>query len=252
MPMRTTHTTCPRVQTRDAHSGDKTPKRATGVTDARGPADQSVRSARPLDTLGQITDDAPVMHSSEAVVDLLRFGWLVLAGMMGASRVAFQLAGPVRMRAFLDGWKESRTRRLWGAVLASYALVVLRSAATSMRRLTGADRLLLALFLIVALGDSLLNLLPGSFSRFKEELQNQWVRRQPDPGRHTDRALFGTVNLLLGLASAAMAGLVACYRPQATRLLVPASATACLLTAALIAGARLEARGGWAWRSSDA
>jgi hypothetical protein len=53
------------------------------------------------------------MDSGEAVVYLLRFGWLTLAGMMGLSRVAFQLAGPIRMRAFLDGWKESRTRRVW-------------------------------------------------------------------------------------------------------------------------------------------
>jgi hypothetical protein len=75
-------------------------------------------------------------------------------------------------------------------------------AAASVRRLSAADQVLLTLFLMVALGDSLLNLLPGSFSRFKEELQNQWVRRQPDPSQQMDRALFGTVNLLLGLAAA--------------------------------------------------
>ena len=98
---------------------------------------------------------------------------------MGLSRVLFQVAGPVRMRAFLDGWKESRTRRVWGGVLATFALLVLRSCALHLRELTRTDRAMGALFVVVALGDSLLNLLPGSFSRFKEELQNQWVRRHP-------------------------------------------------------------------------
>jgi hypothetical protein len=181
-----------------------------------------------------------VMDNRWEVVDLLRFGWLTLAGMMGLSRIAFQVAGPVRMRAFLDGWKQSRTKRVWGAILATFGLVLMGKAAVSMRSLSLADRLLFALFEIVALGDSLLNLLPGSFSRFKEELQNQWVRRQPDASRHSDRELFGTVNLLLGLASALVAGLVACYRPRAPHLLPLASVTACLLTGALIAAARLE------------
>jgi hypothetical protein len=40
---------------------------------------------------------------ADFVVEAMRVGWLTLAFMMLFSRLAFQFAGPVRMRSFLDG-----------------------------------------------------------------------------------------------------------------------------------------------------
>jgi hypothetical protein len=63
----------------------------------------------------------------------MRFGWLVLAGMMLASRVAFQLAGPVRMRTFLDAWRVSTTKRVWGAAALAYGVALLAAGARARR-----------------------------------------------------------------------------------------------------------------------
>ncbi len=52
--------------------------------------------------------------SSDAVVELMRAAWLTLAFMMLLSRLVFQAAGAVRMRAFLDAWQGGAVKRAWG------------------------------------------------------------------------------------------------------------------------------------------
>ncbi|MBI3979228.1 MAG: hypothetical protein HY331_13680 [Chloroflexi bacterium] len=178
--------------------------------------------------------------TSELVVSLMRMAWLTLAGMMIFSRVVFQLAGPVWMRAFLNRWKESATKRGWGAASLLYGLFMLLAAMRAVSDLGTLDILLVALLVVMLVGDGLLNVVPGGFSTFKEKLQDAWVRRHRGTEQVGDRALFGTVNVLLGLASAGMGAAVIAYRPIDVLTIAGCALLAVLLTAALIAVLRLE------------
>src|SRR3712207_6653764 len=127
------------------------------------------------------------------------------------SRVVFQMAGPVRMRAFLDAWQAGRTKRAWGAVSLAYAVVVAVGAVTVDGRLSTLEWVLLVLLEAVLVADGLVNVLPAGFKTFKDSVQEAWVRRR-GPGAG-DARLFTTGNLLLGLAAAAVAGVVIGYAP---------------------------------------
>ncbi len=49
--------------------------------------------------------------NGDIAVDAMRIAWLTLAFMMLLSRAAFQAAGPLRMRSFLDSWQAGRVKR---------------------------------------------------------------------------------------------------------------------------------------------
>src|SRR3954454_3440287 len=100
--------------------------------------------------------------SPELVATLLQGTGLGLAGMMLCSRIACQAAGPVRMRAFLDTWKVSTAKRIWGggALLWGAASLITTSQAAAQLTLDGAA---LLVPLVVLIGDGWLNFLPGTF-----------------------------------------------------------------------------------------
>ena len=177
---------------------------------------------------------------SEAVVTAVRVGWLTLTGMMLVSRIAFQWAGPVRMRAFLDRWKRSTTKRWWGLSALVCGIGVLMAGGFVWSELGTADVVLFVSLVGVLVGDGLLNALPGSFGEFKVRMQDAWVRRQRDPSKRDDRALFGTVNLLLGCTSLLVAALVVLYRPIAVETVGFSLLLAVLLTGILITAALRE------------
>jgi hypothetical protein len=181
--------------------------------------------------------------SPELLVTLLRGTWLTLAGMILCSRIAFQAAGPVRMRAFLDTWKASTTKRVWGGAALLWGVVLLVVAVQVAAQLSPIDAALLAPLVVVLVGDGLLNFLPGTFSQFKERMQDAWVRRQRDPRQAGDAALFGTVNLILAAASLVVAAIAVLYQPISLGTILAALVAALLLTAALVAGAVREGRG---------
>jgi hypothetical protein len=69
------------------------------------------------------------------------------------------------------------------------------------------------------------------------------VRRHGDSPRASDRHLFGTVNVLLGLASVGVGAVVWWYRPLGAAWAWGAALAACALTALLVAGCLAEAKG---------
>jgi hypothetical protein len=172
------------------------------------------------------------------VTELVRGGWLTLAFMMLSSRAVFQAAGPVRMREFLDRWQSGAVKRVWGAIGLAYAVLLVAGAFTRGGGLSTLDTALLGVLLLVLVADGLVNVLPSGFQTFKDRMQRAWVART---GRTGDRGLFGTVNALLALGSAAVVAVVLLYRPVEWRTVAVAAGAAVVLTAALI-GASLRSR----------
>jgi hypothetical protein len=173
--------------------------------------------------------------SAGTVVDVMRAGWLTLAFMMLLSRAAFQLAGPVWMRSFLDGWKRGGVKRVWGATSLAFAGFLVAAAAARGDGLGAMDWVLLAALVLVLAVDGLLNVLPAGFETFKDRVQEVWVARRRGTRTEGDAYLFGTVNALLALAAAAAAVVVIVYRPIAVAVVLVAAALALVLTTALIA-----------------
>jgi hypothetical protein len=172
----------------------------------------------------------------------VQVGWLVLCGMMLFSRFVFQAAGPAWMRSFLDAWKVSITHRVWGILAFLYGAALLIGTGRAWRLLTWVDRGLAIALAAVLCGDGLLNLLPSWFGRFKERMQDAWVKRHRGTERAGDRHLFGTVNLFLGLASVLVAGLIYAYRPVPGVWAGGSVVIALILMTALIAGCQAEGR----------
>src|SRR5689334_8756710 len=161
--------------------------------------------------------------TTELWVSLMRGAWLTLASMMLLSRFAFQWAGPVRMRAFLDQWKVSTTHRIWGLTSFLFGLFVLTTAVSLLPGLQTLDLIFGLMLIVVLMGDGFLNFAPSGFSQFKEKVQDLWVRKHRATERAGDSALFGTVNFLLGLASVTMAAFVIFYRPIEPQLILLAA-----------------------------
>lgn len=172
--------------------------------------------------------------SSDAVVELVRLGWLILAFMMLLSRVVFQAAGPLRMRAFLDGWQNGGVKRYWGALGLVYATVVGVAGVFAFSSLSTVDAALFVGLLIVLAADGLVNVLPAGFETFKTRVQDAWVARHRGTSREADSSLFGTVNALLALGSVAVAAVVIAYRPIQIRTLVVAAIVSIVLTIVLL------------------
>ena len=175
------------------------------------------------------------------VVDATRAAWLTLALMMLLSRIAFQAAGPRRMRAFLDGWQRGSVKRVWGLAAFVFAVFIAVSAATASGGFRTFDVLLLGALIIVLAADGAVNALPSGFETFKDRLQAAWVRRA-GPGREGDAHLFATVNAVLAAASLAVAAVVLTYRPIQATPVVAAIVAAVVLTPLLIAASVLTAR----------
>jgi hypothetical protein len=180
---------------------------------------------------------------AEATVTAVRVGWLVLCGMMLFSRFLFQGAGPTAMRRFLDAWKGSRTHRAWGLGSLAFGAGLAASAARDWPGLGWADRAWASGLVAVLAADGLLNLVPSWFGHFKERMQDAWVRRHGRGEAGSDRRLFGTVNLALGLASLAVGAAVALYRPLDPAWLGVSAALAAGLTLGLVGACRWETRG---------
>jgi hypothetical protein len=164
------------------------------------------------------------------VIELVRGGWLTLAFMMLLSRAIFQVAGPVRMRAFLDGWQSGGVKRVWGVATLVFAAVLV-AGTLSRGGLSGLDTALLVVLLLVLVADGAVNVLPAGFETFKDRMQRAWVRRT---GKEGDRELFGTVNLLLALASGAAVAFVLLYRPVEWATVAGAAVAAAVVMPALM------------------
>ncbi|QDV89756.1 hypothetical protein RAS2_08300 [Phycisphaerae bacterium RAS2] len=181
---------------------------------------------------------------SPLAVDCVRVSWLTLVGMMLLSRVVFQRAGPEWMRAFLDTWKNSRTKRIWAAlVLATFAALV-PVLWRDWPALKAFERVLAGLLLAVLFADGFLNALPSGFRTFKDRMQEAWVRRHPRVEDQSDRAMFAKVNLLLAALSLAMGLAVVLYRPITTRLVILSVVLALILTFGLLHLTLREQRSG--------
>jgi len=167
-------------------------------------------------------------------VDTMRGGWLTLAFMMLLSRIAFQAAGPLRMRSFLDGWQSGGVKRVWGGATLCFAVFLLAAAVSAAGDLSALDLVLLVALLAVLVADGFVNVLPSGFETFKDRLQEAWVARRRGTGREGDRYLFTTVNALLAAAAVAAAGVVIAYRPIDASLVVVAALLAFVLTAVLV------------------
>jgi hypothetical protein len=171
-----------------------------------------------------------------------QLSWLVLCFMMLVSRFAFRREGPVGMRRFLDAWKASRTHRVWGLAAGLWGLALATSAILHWATLTAVDLLVVVSVAGVLCIDGLLNVLPTGFANFKERMQDAWVRRHAGTQRASDEHLFGTVNVLLGLAAAAVATAVYVYRPLPLVWLAAAVGGAAILTFLLIGSCKRESR----------
>ena len=180
--------------------------------------------------------------SADGVLDATRFGLLTLAFMMLLSRAAFQLAGPIRMRSFLDAWQRGRVKRLWGVLGLGYAAFLSTVGPPVLDDLSALDVVLLVALWAILLVDGLLNVLPAGFETFKARLQERWIERRRGTGREGDRHLFATVNLLLALAAAGTAGFVISYRPISAAIVALAAGIAVVLTFGLIGTSALERR----------
>ncbi len=159
------------------------------------------------------------------------------------SRFVFAALGPVAMRTFLDTWKDSATHRAWGWGALLVGLALAGAAAAGLSGLGAGDLVLVGSVVLVLCADGLLNLFPGWFGHFKERMQVAWVRRHGDSPRASDRHLFGTVNVLLGLASVAVGAAVWWHRPPGAAWAWGAALAACGLTVLLVAGCLAEAKG---------
>jgi len=177
--------------------------------------------------------------TADDVVLYARVGWLVLCGMMVLSRIAFQAAGSTWMRSFLDTWKVSWTKQVWGWVACLLGFYLMLRASAVAGAMGAADRLVVFSFVVVACSDGLLNLFPDAFGQFKERMQAAWVRRHPDE-RGSDRHLFGIVNLALGLAAGGVAAAVALYRPLSVATLLYALGLALVVMVLLIRAGAAE------------
>ena len=165
-----------------------------------------------------------------------RFVWIVLTSMMLVSRVLFSRRGAVGMRAFLDRWKVSVIRRIWGlssVVIAGCALVLVARDVDALR---GTDWVMLTLLVAILVADGLVNVLPSGFTTFKDRVQASWVKRH-DESRADDRSLFGTINLVLAAAAGGWELAVILYRPISAGTVATAIAVALVLTPALITAA---------------
>ncbi len=180
--------------------------------------------------------------SADFVVEATRAAWLTLAFMMLLSRVAFQAAGAVRMRAFLDGWQHGQVKRIWGALTLSFAAFVVGAVAPTRGSLDLIDVVLVAALVTVLGLDGLVNVLPAGFETFKDRLQAAWVRRTGGTSWEGDPHLFGALNAILAVASAGVAAFVILYRPIAAQTVVVAVVAATVLTCALISASVLTAR----------
>jgi len=103
------------------------------------------------------------------------------------------------------------------------------------------DLVLATALVAILVADGLLNLFPGWFGHFKERMQAAWVKRHPGE-RSTDRHLFGTVNLLLGLAATTVAAVVYLYRPMETRWVALSGLLAAVIMTVLIVACKSEER----------
>lgn len=172
--------------------------------------------------------------TAKTVIELMRGGWIVLTCLMLLSRIAFQLVGAVRMRAFLNEWQAGGVKRLWGAASLAFAGVLLAGAVTVKGDLRALDWILLVALLAVLVADGLVNVLPAGFRTFKDRMQSAWVARNRNTGREGDRHLFGTVNALLALAAGAALAVVLTYRPAEPRTVALSVPTAVVLLVLLV------------------
>ena len=160
-------------------------------------------------------------------VTVARFVWLVLTSMMLVSRVLFQRRGAEGMRAFLDCWKDSRTKTVWGALSVAGALTVAVLAVTG-HRLRATDVVVIILLVLVLGADGLVNVLPRGFHTFKDTVQSRWVARHAGTPAAGDHSMFGTINLGLAIAALAWSAVVALYRPiELTTLLAAVAWRSC-------------------------
>jgi hypothetical protein len=180
--------------------------------------------------------------SEQAALDFVRFVWLTLATMMLASRVVFQLAGSTWMRAFLDTWQTSRTKRIWGLVSLACAAAVAGLALAEFDDPSAANLVVAAVLVLVLVVDGAVNVLPAGFETFKDRVQQRWVAQTGDGGNAGDATLFAVGNAMLAAASAGAAAAVALYRSIDIALVLGAAATGLALTVLLIAAARAEAQ----------
>jgi hypothetical protein len=177
----------------------------------------------------------------------VQVSWMVLCGMMLFSRFVFQATGPVWMRSFLDTWKFSVTHKVWGIAALLCGIAVAINTVVAWNRLGWLDRGLATVLALILSADGLLNLLPSWFGHFKERMQEAWVKRHRGTEKAGDKHLFGTVNFVLGLASAVVAALVYWHRPVPTRWLLVSVMIALVVMTILITSCQLEGR-----RTSDA
>lgn len=179
--------------------------------------------------------------STEVWVGIMRSLWLILCSMMILSRFAFQYAGPSQMRTFLDRWKVSTTHRIWGYCAFGIGVVMLLWGITHLGHFTWQDIVLGAGLVGVLVGDGFLNFAPSAFSQFKDKMQDAWVKHSREPAGANDAALFGTLNLLLGLASTVVAGVVILYRPISAYTIGASMMIAAVVTGLLIVACNREA-----------
>lgn len=171
-----------------------------------------------------------------------QISWLVLCGMMLVSRFAFRQEGTAGMRRFLDAWKASRTHRIWGIAAGAWGLVLGASAIRGWAVLSTVESVVVVSVACVLCIDGLLNVLPTGFANFKERMQDAWVRRHDGTERASDAHLFGTVNVLLGLASTAVGLAVYVFRPLPLVWLGVTVGGAAALTFVLIGSCKYESR----------
>ena len=180
--------------------------------------------------------------SQATTLDLVRFAWLMLATMMLLSRVIFQLGGAARMRAFLDTWKTSRTKRAWGALSLAGGLTVGLLAVFTFEDPSTGDLVVTVVLVVVLAADGMVNALPAGFETFKDRVQARWAGATGDRGLAADAYLFTVGNALLALAAGGAAAAVALYRPLDGGVLLAAIGVGAILTGVLILAARAEAR----------
>jgi hypothetical protein len=123
-----------------------------------------------------------------------------------------------------------------GATSLLYAAVLTAGAVTVDGGLSTADWILLGLLVAVLVADGIVNVLPAGFRTFKDRTQAAWVEQHRGTGREGDRHLFGTVNALLAVASAAALMIVIGYRPIDPWAVAVGAAVALALLALMVGG----------------
>jgi hypothetical protein len=132
--------------------------------------------------------------------------------------------------------------RAWGWIAFAIGVAIAAEAVLTWAELGGRDRLVIGAAVAVLVADGMLNLFPSWFGHFKERMQVAWVRRHGTSAKASDRELFGTVNVFLGLAAAAVGVVAYAHRPFGKMWLAGSLVAALVLTFALIAGCEAEAR----------